>query len=125
MTHEHVIGNADARDRRKIIDRVVRQLRIEARVDAMRARGAHDQRVTIGRTFGHNLGADYAVRTGAIVDDHLLSPRFSELVADRARYEIGGTAGCERYNDAYRTRGIARGFARLRVSVTPHAARKR
>jgi len=48
MSDQDVRRDADARDRREIVDRVVRQFGEQARVDAVRAARAHQESVAIG-----------------------------------------------------------------------------
>src|SRR5262249_41935269 len=54
---------ADERNRREIARRVIRQLGIGGGNDRV-ARGNDQERVAVGRRFGHRVGADDAARGG-------------------------------------------------------------
>ena len=72
----------------------------------MGAVGSHQQGVSVRRALSRNLTTDDAVGAGTIVDDHRLAPRFSELLAECARKQIGRSARSNRYDDADRLRRI-------------------
>jgi hypothetical protein len=86
-------------DRRKTFHRVVCEVRIQRRIDRQRA-GRRQQRIAVRRALGHRFVADIRVRAGPVVDDHLLAHVFGELLRDRARQHVAGTAGRKRHNDA-------------------------
>ena len=88
-------------NRCKVLDRVVGQLCVEACVHCMRTGIGHDQRVTIGCRFGGSLRADNTARAGLVIDDDGLAKRFVQLLADRARHDIGAAARCRWHDDAY------------------------
>jgi hypothetical protein len=69
-------------------------LRVEARVDRVRAHGAHVERVAVGWRLGRLLAADVAARAGLVLDDDRLSQALLELSAiaraDRSVEPAGG-----------------------------------
>jgi hypothetical protein len=95
-------------DRREILYRVERQLRVEARMDDEWPGGAEQERVPVGRGLGDALGRHVAAGAGHVLDHNRLAPGFGELVADHARNRVGGTAGHKADQDAERLVGIAR-----------------
>jgi hypothetical protein len=104
---QNVGGEAELRDRREILDRVERQLRVEARMDDERPGGTEQERVAVGRALGDALGRHVAARAGHVLDHNRLAPGFGKLVADHPRNDVGGTAGHEADQDAQRLVGIA------------------
>ena len=82
----------DGRDRLEVLDRVERKLRIEARVDRLRARIGHEQRVAVGRGLRDRVGADDAARAGAILDHDGLAPLLAQQLPDLAREHVGRAA---------------------------------
>ena len=116
IDHEHVGNAGDQDDRREILDVVVRHLRVQARVDRVRAHGAHFQRVAVGRGLGDQLRADVAAGAGPVVDDDRLAPCVGELLRDGAGEDVGGAARRERHDEADRLR---------RIGLRPGARRER
>src|SRR5262245_50715752 len=101
MRDQQIRRLSETGDRREILDRVVRELGEETRIDAVRAVGPYHQRVAVWRAPRRELRAHYAVRPRPIVDQHLLAPGFGQFLADRACQQIGWTACPERNDDAY------------------------
>lgn len=64
----------DTADTRKIGNRVIRQIIIERGTDR-KCRGDQHDRVTVGRSLGHDSSTDGAGSTGSIVDDNRLAER--------------------------------------------------
>ena len=69
------------------------------------ARRDDEQGVAVGRRAHYELGADYGIGTGPIVDDYALAERTAQRRCDRAPENIGGAAGRKRHDDAYRPGG--------------------
>ena len=103
----------DIGHRRKILQRVIRQFFIDARIHHKRRRHQY-QRMAIGRGLGHRVGADNAIRTRAVVDHHRLAELAGELLGDDARNQIR-PAGPKRHHHAHRTRRILPDLSRCRV----------
>src|SRR5207247_11118871 len=61
---QNVGSEAELRDRREILYRVERQLRVEARMDDERPGGAEQERVAVGGALGDALGRQVAARAG-------------------------------------------------------------
>ena len=114
MHDQHVVDVDRAHDRREVLHRVVRHLRVDADVDRERRDVAEQQRVAVGRRLGDGVGADHAARAGAVVDDDRLAERLGQRLLHDARIEIDRAARRERHDDADRLRRI-----RLRVQRAP------
>ena len=78
----------------------------DERIDDDRARGRHQQRVTVRRRAGGHLGADRAACAGPVVDDDRLAPRFGELGSYQARDRRRAAARRERRYEPDRLDGI-------------------
>ncbi len=96
----------------KSLLRVVGHLAVQRLVDAVRAHGAHQQRVAVRRRLGHDVGADVAAGAGAVLHDELLAEGLGQFGRQRARQDVGGAAGGEGHHDAHRLGGP--GALRLR-----------
>ena len=59
----------------------------------MRAGGAEQQRVAVGRRLRDVGGADQAARAAAILDDHRLAEQFAEPRRDHAGDHVDAAAG--------------------------------
>jgi hypothetical protein len=90
----------DQRERSEVLDRVIWQLGVERRVDGVRAHGADQQRLTVGRGFRYDVGTDRATSATPIVDDDSRLQRFPQHLRKRSRDDVGGAAGRERHDDA-------------------------
>src|SRR3546814_7292827 len=64
------------------------------------AESGHEQRVAIGRRGRHCLRADDGCRAGLVVDDHRLSPRLLQLLADQAPKRVVESARRKRHDDS-------------------------
>ena len=84
----------------KVLDRVVRQVLVQAGVDGVRADGAAKQRVAIGRRLGHKRCANAARLAGLVLDHHSLFQRLLQLVGDGAANDVGGATGGEGHHVA-------------------------
>ena len=58
------------------------------------------QRVTIRRGLGDDVGADHPARAGTVVDHHGLPERIAEFLSHDARQHIRGAAGRQKYHHA-------------------------
>jgi len=106
IRHEHeIVYLGHKRDRRKIRDRVVAQLAIEARVRGDGA-GVEQDGVSVGIGLRHVFGAEVVAGARPVLDEHLLAPHRRELVGKYARDGIRRTSGGDRHDDAH-------GFARV------------
>ena len=102
IDHQHVGCAADQRDRREILDRIIRQVRAEAERDSVGARGCDAHRVAVGRGLGDRVGAEIAARTDTILDHDLLAQPGTEPLRQNARNDIGAAACRERHDQADR-----------------------
>src|SRR5207247_9746269 len=66
-------GRGYQTDKGEILDAVVRELAVQARVDRMRVGITEVQRVAVGRRLGDDLGGDRSAGAGPVVDDDLLA----------------------------------------------------
>jgi hypothetical protein len=89
--NQHVGQRNHLRDRRKIAQRVVRQVLFHDVIDGERAR-RHEQRVAVRRRAGRRLRADDGARAGPVVDDEGLAHRLRESLPEQARDGVGAAA---------------------------------
>src|SRR4051794_30893607 len=101
MRYEYEWNGRDKADRRKIFDRIVGQLAIEARADRERC-GGKQQRITIRQTFGDDISADDSGSAGAVVDDERLMEPFAQLLRQHAGNRIRA-ARWKQHNHTYRS----------------------
>src|SRR5688500_10065467 len=90
-----------AGDGGEIAQRVVARIAVEVRIDHERTLMREGEGVAVGRGFGAGRGADVALRTGAVVDDHLLAPLLAELGRQNAGQRVRAAAGRERHDEAH------------------------
>jgi hypothetical protein len=102
--HQHV--GRDFRDRREVLDRIIWQLFVQARIDDM-ARCIEQQCVAIRSSPCDHLRAEIAAGAAAVFDDHRLAPRFVQLVGEHAAQCIRGAASRKRHDEADRPVRIA------------------
>ena len=68
------VGNVEhERDRHEVVERIVRQLLIEPRIEHDIAQPADEQRVAVGRRIDHGLGPDDGAGAGPILDHRALA----------------------------------------------------
>ena len=82
-----------------------RQLRVQERVDNERRR-RKKQRMSVRFGSRHRLGAYVAGSTGAVFDDHGLTPFDREPLADHARDGIHGSARWKSDDETDRSDGV-------------------
>ena len=90
---------ARAGDGREILHRIERQFAVEAGIDGER-NDRHQQRVTVRRGLGDDIGADVAARAAAVVDHHCLPHAVGKFLAHRAGDDVGGAARRKRHDHA-------------------------
>ena len=96
---QDVRGAARKADRREVLDRVVGQLGVEARIDAVRGDVGEKQRVAVRRSLRRKLGAEQPARAGAVVDDDLLADLGADVGCERAAHRVGRAADGLRDDD--------------------------
>jgi hypothetical protein len=99
-------------DRRKILDWIVGQRRVEIGADAVRRNRVEEERIAVGVRLGDRRGGDDAAGAAAVADDDRCTQRGAELGADDAGHEVGGAAG--RHRDHQLDGSIRIGALRLR-----------
>ena len=97
MHRQHIGRQHSQRNRREIAQRIVRQLRVHARIDRQR-RQAHQQRVAVGRRLGDDVVADDGAGAGAVIDHHLLAELLGEFLRDDAADDVGAAARRRRHD---------------------------
>ena len=100
---ERVFG--EQRHRREV-GLAVGQLLVHRRIDRL-GRDHEPERQSVRLGLGDHVGAEHAVRAGAVVDDHRLLPEFVEPLADQPRDGVGAAAGCVRHHNPHRAGWIA------------------
>ena len=87
---QHTGADGHTANRRKVLDRVIRQLHqghlLHQRHDAKQ------HRVAIGRGLGHQIVANGAACAGLVFDHHSLLPAVLHFLCDHAGQHIGGPA---------------------------------
>ena len=80
--------------------RVVIELRIQHRPDAVSGHGRPQQRVPVRRGFRRDIGRNRAAGAAAVFDDQVLPQRIGELLRDDPRGEIRSAARAARRQSA-------------------------
>ena len=111
---QHVRDRRQHGDRRVILRRIVRKLRVERRRDRQVADRRKRQRVAVRRRLGAQLHADVAAGTGLVLDDEWLVECLREPVAGHSRERVGGTSGRKRHDDPHLMRRVGRLCMRAR-----------
>ena len=101
MHHHQLRQPRDQRDAGEIAQRIVGHVARQQRRRQISARH-HQEGVAIGRRLGDVFGADHAIHARPVLDDHLLTEHFGELLRDRARDDVQIAAGSERNDQAHR-----------------------
>ena len=96
--------NAD--DRNQVFERVIRQLRIQRRIDCEVAGLSQHHRVAVGRRLRCKVDTDVAACAGFVIDHDNPLQRLGELVRDYARENIRTASRRKRNDQANRFRRI-------------------
>ena len=111
--HQHVRRRADQRNRRQILEHVVRHLLVQHRVGDDR-RVDQYQVVAVGCRVRDRIYADDAARARPVVDDDRLAEHRSELLRQHASGKIDNAPGLIGDHKMNRPRRIIRGARRRR-----------
>jgi hypothetical protein len=103
---EHQWIDADRRDRREVLDGIVRHLGHRRRQNGVRRRGCEQQAVAVGLGGLDLVGADHARAAGLVLDDHRLAERGGHLLGDHAADDVGRAGRRERHDQPHRALGI-------------------
>ena len=103
--HDQRTGR-DQADRREILARVVADIRIERRIDRVRAGAAEAERVAVGRGLRDLARRDRAAGAALVLDHDLLAERLAHLLGDDARHHVVAAAGGVRNDQGDRPRRI-------------------
>ena len=106
IDHHDVRIGGGHRDRREILQRIVRQLFIDGGVDRDRSGLAEQQRVAVGLGFVDEIGADDRTGTAAVLDHDRLPDRLADPFGNDARDRVGAAAGGVGHDQPNRVRGI-------------------
>ncbi len=108
MNHQHVGGDTRDADRCKILERVVGELFVEARIDHEGGR-RHQDRVTVGRGVRSIAHANIAASARLVLDIELLAEIIRELLRQQSRHDVTGPGWRKRHDDAHRAVGVGLG----------------
>ena len=108
MRHDHQRHQEDVGDRQEVDQRPVRQVGIEAGIDAEGAARDDHQRVAVGCRVLAVLGGGNAAAARLVLDHDLLLPHVGQLLGHQAGEDVGGLAGRERHDEAHRLGGPRR-----------------
>ena len=86
-------------DRREILDRIVRQLGIKPRIDAVRRNVGEQQRVAVGRRLGGQFRAEQPAGARTVVDDDLLVDLGADVLRQQPPHCVGRAADRLRDDD--------------------------
>ncbi|MGY4345159.1 hypothetical protein ACVWXM_001623 [Bradyrhizobium sp. GM7.3] len=103
---QHDRGRADAPDRGEILDRIVRQFRIDRRRQHMRGHAAYGDGVAVIRRRRDHLGAERAGSPGVVLDIDALSERLVHPVAEQSSDHVAAATGRIRQQHPDLVRGI-------------------
>ena len=112
MHHQNIGHARHPRHRREAFDGVIRQSRVERRIDSQRANMAHQQGVTVRRCLGRLVGTQAAASAGYVVDDDSLPPGFGQFLSDRTGQDVGAAARGKGHDKANRFAGVNRSRSR-------------
>src|SRR5919204_760967 len=91
MDHQDTRRKDHKRDRRQVLDRIVWQLSVQARIDGNGGTG-HHQRVTVRRGLCGTIDRNIAASAGRILDQDGPAPGVGKLVCKQPRRDVRGTA---------------------------------
>ena len=92
----------------EILDRIVLEILVDARVDRMCIGGFHDDRISVARRSGDEVRPDRSVGTRLVLDDDLLAKPARHLLSDVSRENIRKAAWHPGHNQPDR-------LARIRI----------
>ena len=118
VTHDDVLRGRDEAHRCEIPDGVVGNA-LDRGIEREIAIETEQHRMPVRCRACCNFGGDHASAAGTVVDDHLLSERFGELLRKDARQCIARAARRIGHEEADRLRGVA---AVLAAAWTPVAS---
>src|SRR5205809_317178 len=101
MNDEHIRHLRNERNRREVLHRIERKPAIQRHVNRVSTYSTHQDGVTVRRGLGDRIRADIAACTGAVVDDYRLIPALAEVLPDRPRDDVEGSAWGKRHDIAY------------------------
>ena len=109
MHHQDVRRLGDQRDGNKRLQWIgKRLLGVVGDIGGQR-QVREQQRVAIGQGLRHQVGAEHAGRSGAIVDDDRLAEILGQLQPDNAADDVGAAPGRERHHQTDRSGRIVGG----------------
>ena len=110
---QHVGDVHQRRDRREVRLDVEGKLLVERGVDAVRGRGAEQQRVAVGLGLRHCVGGEVAAGAGAVVHHQLAVERLLHWRLEQPRHDVDARTGRETHEDGHRLRrpGLRQGVA--------------
>jgi len=107
--HEDAHGSErQARNRRQVLQRVIRQLVVQGHVGGHRPVGGEQQRLAVRRGGGDQVGRDDGIAAGAVLDQHGLPQLFAQALRRVARHRVRAGSGRIRHDQAYRAGRILR-----------------
>ena len=106
MRDEHARHVRHHRDRREILDRVIRQRLEERQSGRQHAAVGEEERVAVRRRLRDRRRGDPAARAAAVVDDDGLLPEIGETFLEDAAEDVGPAAGRRRNEHPDRLRGV-------------------
>jgi hypothetical protein len=111
MRHHDHGRRRDLRDRLEVGHRIEAELLDRVRQHRLVGHALHHQRVAVGGGVRHEVGADRAARTAAVVDDERLAERSCEPLAEHTPEDVGRPAGRPRDDEPDRLRRVWLGEA--------------
>jgi hypothetical protein len=99
VADQHQRHGGGQRDRRKVFQRVIRQLGVQGRVGRHDAVVRHEERVAVGCGLCRRLGRDDAVGTRAVVYQHALANLLCHLRRDGAGNRVHRAACAKGHDD--------------------------
>ena len=114
VDHQHVLGGGHHADRCQVLQRVVRHLGRQRRVDRQR-HGLQADRVAVGRRLGDRIHTEVASRAGLVLDEHRFAECLAPLVGDQAPDDVGAAAGGVGHNQLDGPFGVVLGPRRRRA----------
>lgn len=92
--------------RREILQRAIRQLLVQTRVDGQHAGITQQQRVAVRRRARHQFRPDDAAGAAAVIHDNLLAERLLQFQRNNTAHDVRAATGRLRHNKAHRFSGV-------------------